>query len=132
MGRASLALGILMLAVALSMDWFGGAGVGFGRVLPGADRTVLARVAGGLGYAACVAGLLVWMANLGGISTPRFNRVVVPIGVGLNVICMLCCLVLLSGLASYPMQAGFPLFCSAAPLLLLGLADHRAARQRSE
>jgi hypothetical protein len=118
-----LAVGMPLFILALSMDWFGGAGVGFGDVLRGADREPTARAIGVIGYLACAPAFFVFL-EIGVVDRSRRQLVIVAEWLALlgTLIAFAGGLVLATGVRSGDqMEPGFPLFCCAAVCMLLGL-----------
>jgi hypothetical protein len=118
-----LGVGMPLFVVALSMDWYGGAGVGFGDVFRGADREPAARVVGIVGYLA-IPPCLVALAEMGaGVSARRGVQLVAQWSALIATLAsFLGGLVLAAGIGrDDAMEAGFPLFCCAAVCVLVGL-----------
>ncbi|MEZ4382732.1 MAG: hypothetical protein R3A79_15450 [Nannocystaceae bacterium] len=116
-----LGLGIPLLTLALSMDWFGHGGVGFGDVLSGADRAPVARVIGYFGYGACALAFSLFLESSAGGGTRRHRALAWA-----TLFAVLAELLAGLGLAATTrstelMRPGFPLFCCAVTCVLIGV-----------
>lgn len=123
MGQILLGVGIPLFIVALSMDWFGGEGIGFGDVFDGPDREVPARVVGALGYLACAPAFFVFL-EVGAVDVSRARVVIVAEWLAIfgTLIAFVGGVGLSLGVGyDDRMDPGFPLFCCAAVCMLVGL-----------
>jgi hypothetical protein len=122
-GQVLLVVAMPLLILALSMDWYSGVGVGLGDVFRGADRELMARMVGAVGYLTCVPGFFVFLeTSAGGIYRPRALLLAEWLAV-LATLFTLAGGLYLATSAPYDaaMEPGFPLFCCATVCMLIGL-----------